>query len=233
MGSLGAFFCCDYKHILTVVGHRLRSKRRDRCICLIAFVDGNVREYRDTVIPKIAVWHYFSKRGVEILIPGYEGLGEPTDPDYDPEEAAPHFNSRLFVETVSMLMEASEWKPSGGLDLVICDGRPNPNKTNPIGPAFLDLANAISFDLDVLVRDGTIAGVAQFFQTVINFGEANETAGTYELSDHLARVVAGKLPGEALQDAAQAVGLKNTAKRVFSARYFAVKNLAKKKRDES
>lgn len=128
------------------------------------------------------------------------------------------FSDKAFVEIKDKLQQESQWKYSGGADLLVC------NELLAEGPSTLMLSEGVAVNLDQLLKDEAILNFETFFQGIVDFAKR-------ELHDNPAAAWSDKqglrIGGSALRDGILSFLPESLRKHVKQAAHFAVRKIGK------
>ncbi len=141
------------------------------------------------IIPFIDYWHHRSDNVTDFFCAGF-GSGGPSDSPRDkfPVAEIRHdkwwYSSQYFTEFVRDIEAETNWKHSGGTDIIIATARYDQST----GTASLDFRSAIAIDLDEAKKDEAIKSTPHLMQSIFGFAQnINEdtTDPAWEYSDQM------------------------------------------------
>lgn len=174
-------------------------------------------------------FHYASDVQTQFYFAGYKQvavLGEKGIPPKVKLGGPPfEFDAKAFNDFVTLIELKTNWRYSGGTDLILADGRYDPARHK----GYVDFSSAISMTLEFVKGASLYPEIGMFFQRIFRF--AKDYTGerpTFALSDALG--------GSALKEIVSSLALKvvpgETKAGVVRGLQFAARDLRKAKREE-
>jgi hypothetical protein len=147
---------------------------------------------KEEVLPHLAYLHQRSGDAVHFYCGGYWEGRQPPDPGTGRVSVG---NGWMYADDSFNAFRAqvearSQWRYSGGVDLILVGARP--------APVRLDFSCAVVIDLERLKKDGALPSLSQLFEGICRYAAAPGAGNpAWGLSDGLA----GAAAGEALKEA--------------------------------
>ena len=163
--------------------------------------------------PRIEEFHYRSGKNLDLFAAGYDKFWDSRG------EFRPMFDASGFDRLRRDLEEATTWRYSGDVDLILA----NAMLDRRTDQSTLDFASSVVCQLDQMLKDGAIQSVGSFLEKIFQYTDSQKNEDpTWGLSDHLGlglgksvlvNMVARLLP-------------ETIVKQLRAGRHFAVRSLA-------
>jgi hypothetical protein len=124
------------------------------------------------VVPSLGYFHVRSGKHIDFFCAGY-GADDPRDPDKKSQvnvgDVGWKFNPNRFDAIRQEVEARSNWRHSGGTDLILTNARFDQNTNR----AFLDLRETmVKCYLDEMIRIKAIPSVEEFFERIFRYAES-------------------------------------------------------------
>jgi hypothetical protein len=158
-------------------------------LCVIIFMRPSSKVTKEEIIPSLRYFHYRAKPNVRFYFPGYldedEYVYHSIKYSYEfigPEEKKWYFYDKEFNESRKFMEDLTEWRYSGGSDVIIA----NAGYSNLCSSAFrfLDIDNAMFINLDKLGSNKIGWNTERLFESIFKYCEdQNENNPVWGFSD--------------------------------------------------
>jgi len=169
------------------------------------------------ILPHLTYFHFESGDRFDFVCVGYfQASGaEPVVARVDDKDWS--FSDREFIQIKNELQSKTNWKYSGGADLILC------NEITEGSVKSLDTRSAMCLSIDKLLKDSSILSFENFFQGIVDFAKSSGGQNpTWKLSDKNGL----RLALEGLKSSVIELLPKGVQKQVSDAFSFAVRDIS-------
>lgn len=161
---------------------------------------------------ELEYYHHRSSRDFDLFVAGYET--KPWEIDSDKTG----FSPELFNNIITELESVSEWKYSGGSELMLTNVRSLSRNT-----VSLDFSSSILINLDDLIENKGFQDIGYFFEHLFRWSRHTKRNRAWDFSDHY---IKERFPKEMLRTLMHWLPL-SSGSRIREIASFAVKNIEK------
>jgi hypothetical protein len=190
-----------YQQVAKSVEFWIKETKKPAVLVGLLFCRPSTQMARDEILPAVFDFHYASDVQTQFYFAGYKQVAVPGEEGISPK--AKHggppfeFDAKAFNDFVTLIELKTNWRYSGGTDLILADGRYDPGRRN----GYVDFSSAMSMTLEFVKGASIYPEIGMFFHHVFHFAKDYSGKGpTFALSDALG--------GSALKEIASSLALK-------------------------